>query len=111
MQASPTVGVTVEAGAEVVVVVGAAVEDVAVDRGMRLPLTLGNPGAGDPIAEQTASPAVGDCSMQRAPLGGSSRLSLQLPGWRVVPVQRRMMGVPATQYATSPVQPWPGWGS
>ena len=78
MQASPTMGITVAVGVEVVVVTG--VEDVAVDRGMRLPVTLGKAGIDDAIAEQTASPAVGDDSIQAAPYMGSLRLSSQLPG-------------------------------
>jgi len=86
---------------EVEVVVGAT--DVVEVRGRRDPLTDGKTGAGEPTAQQMASPAVGDDSRQKAPRGGSSRLSLQFPGWRIPGVhspQRRMMlelSLPPTQ--------------
>ena len=57
-----------------------------------VPVAEGKAGVELPTAEQTALPSVGEASMQRAPRGGSLRLSLQLPGWRLVPLQRRMMG-------------------
>jgi hypothetical protein len=86
---------------EVEVVVGAT--EVVEVRGRRDPLTDGKTGAGEPTAQHTASPAVGEDSRQRAPRGGSSRLSSQFPGWRIPGVpspQRRMMlelSLPPTQ--------------
>jgi hypothetical protein len=56
------------------------------------PVTDGKGGAELPTAEQIASPAVLLDWMHRAPYCGSFRLSSQLPGPRVFPEQRRMMG-------------------
>lgn len=68
-------GLEVEVETDVVVVV------------MRPPLTMGKETGGPPTAEQTASPAWGELSMHNAPDGGSSKLSSQLPAYRVVPPQ------------------------
>ena len=74
-------------------VVTGALLDVGADPNP--PETIGKAGAGPPTAEQTALPACGLDAMHKAPFGGSSRLSSQLPAPNVVPEQRRMMGPPA----------------
>lgn len=58
------------------------------------PVLLGYAGIGEPMAEHTASPAVVLISMHSAPLGGSPRLSTQLPDWSMLLVQRRMISLP-----------------
>jgi len=98
VQPAVTVTVTTETEAVVDAVVDTVVEMTVGDEvGVpRPPETEGNATDGPPTAEQTALPALGELWIQRAPFRGSLRLSAQLPGPRIVPEQRRMIG-PATQ--------------